>query len=244
MQANAQLACVLLLLSSASVFVHRCREGVSALAAAMMFSSSYPAAAATLAFIPPPSSRLTTSSLPPFPVLGKIPQDMAVAFHPSAVHPPLLPYLVLWSVQAGSSSLHLHDMEGSIAAMAEGVAEGVRQLMQREEGQAMRSREVIVRTKRRLRAGEEMQPAVRRRLLAHVGRGLMPTQGRVFRVKAGRCTEQQVGYTTWNHEGEREEAAAAEGAAVKEELLMETEADTADASGDEAAEFTEEGREG
>ena len=124
-----------------------------------------------------PSSSLIASSLPPFPEFTKHPTHLAFAFPTTAVHYPLLPYLVLWSLQCGAQSLTLHCPSSAYLHGVSSLAESLQDMSRRQEGAALHSAEVVIRTKRRLRVREMRQWAEsdRQRVLDVVARGQLPT---------------------------------------------------------------------
>ena len=143
-----------------------------------------------------PSASLVSSSLPPFPSFNKHPAHLAFAFPSTAVHYPLLPYLVLWALQSGAHSLTLHSPSSVWLQCVPQLASSLAGTSRREEGAALHSVEVIIRTKRRLRVHEVQRwpDGDRQRVLGVVGRGQLPTVSEVWSVNGGRC---------WKHDSQQ-----------------------------------------
>ena len=172
--------------------LHRCLHPLS--------HSQSPPAPTAAAFEPSPS--LVASSRPPFPSISKHPSHLAIAFPSTAVHYPLLPYLVLWALQSGAESLTLHSPSSSYLQCVSHLAAALAGLSGREEGGALRGVEVLIRTKRRLRVAEVKRwtEAERVQVLDVVGRGQLPTVAEVWSVAAGKCWKHDNEHCAFNEE--------------------------------------------
>ena len=149
-----------------------------------------------------PSASLVASSLPLFPAFSKRPSHLAFAFPSTAVHYPLFPYLVLWAVQSGAHSLTLHSPSSAYLQCVSQLASSLAELSKREEGNALQSVEVLIRTKRRLRVHEVRQWAdeERQRVLDVVGRGQLPTVSDVWSVNGGKRWKYDSRHSVFNDE--------------------------------------------
>ena len=190
-----------------SVWLHRCQVALSRCRSP---SSRWAAAvAAPPSFSSLSSPHLSSSSLPPFPSFPKRPSHLGLAFRSPSLHFPLIPYLILWSIQAHALSLSLFDLHSSLSLHCPDLLDALLALSHQPHGAALREVEVVVRVKRRLRVAEwrrmEEGP-VKARLMRLVGRGHMPTEALVWRMRDGSVQREGPFYTLFQQEeAEKEE---------------------------------------
>ena len=153
------------------------------------------------------SARLSSSSLSPFPSFPKRPSHLGIAFRSSSIHFPLIPYIVLWTIQSHALSLSLFDLHSSLSLHCADLVEALLDLSKQPDGKALRDVDVVVRVKRRLRVEEwrKMEEGpVKTRLMRLVGRGYMPTEAHAWRLRGGTVHREGPWYTLFHDEVEEE----------------------------------------
>jgi hypothetical protein len=156
--------------------------------------------ASSPSFSPVEFPRLPSSSLPPFPSFAKRPSHMAVAFSSANLHFPLIPYLILWSIQSRALSLSLFDLRASLSLQCPALITALVDLSHRPEGRSLHSTPLCVRVKRKLSVKQwRAMPAgpIKQRLITLVGKGIMPTEAFIYRIHHGTVQREGPWYSLY-----------------------------------------------